>query len=54
MARSDARPVIKLRPTAGTGFTYATTKSRRNDPGRITPRKFDPAAGRHVDFCEER
>ncbi|MEV5406524.1 50S ribosomal protein L33 [Streptomyces albidoflavus] len=54
MARTDTRPVIKLRSTAGTGCTYVTTKSRRNDPDRITLRKFDPVAGRHVEFREER
>lgn len=67
MARNELRPVIKLRSTAGTvpralGFaragetpiTYVTRKNRRNDPDRLTLRKYDPVAGRHVDFREER
>ncbi|MGW1892079.1 50S ribosomal protein L33 [Streptomyces sp. NPDC002004] len=54
MARNELRPVIKLRSTAGTGYTYVTRKNRRNDPDRLTLRKFDPAAGRHVAFREER
>ncbi|GGW61539.1 hypothetical protein GCM10010381_53390 [Streptomyces xantholiticus] len=54
MARNDIRPVIKLRSTAGTGYTYVTRKNRRNDPDRLTLRKYDPVAGRHVDFREER
>jgi large subunit ribosomal protein L33 len=54
MARNDLRPIVKLRSTAGTGYTYVTRKSRRNDPDRLTLRKFDPRAGRHVDFREER
>lgn len=54
MARSDLRPVVTLRSTAGTGTTYATRKSRRNDPDRLVLRKYDPAARRHVDFREER
>jgi large subunit ribosomal protein L33 len=54
MARNDLRPVVKLRSTAGTGFTYVTRKSRRNDPDRLELRKFDPVAGRHVLFREER
>ena len=53
-ARKDLRPVIKLRSTAGTGFTYVTTKNRRNNPERLILRKYDPAAQRHVDFREER
>ncbi len=54
MARNELRPVIKLRSTAGTGYTYVTRKNRRNDPDRMTLRKYDPVAGRHVDFREER
>lgn len=54
MARSELRPVITLRSTAGTGFTYVTRKNRRNDPDRIALRKFDPVAGRHVEFREAR
>ncbi|WP_415948361.1 50S ribosomal protein L33 [Streptomyces sp. KLOTTS4A1] len=54
MARTDLRPVIKLRSTAETGFTYVTRKNRRNTPDRLVLRKYDPVAGRHVDFREER
>ncbi|MEU7001715.1 50S ribosomal protein L33 [Nonomuraea sp. NPDC046570] len=54
MARNDLRPVVKLRSTAGTGYTYVTTKSRRNDPDRMSLRKYDPAVRRHVEFREER
>jgi large subunit ribosomal protein L33 len=54
MARNELRPVIKLRSTAGTGFTYVTRKSRRNDPDRLVIRKYDPRAQRHVEFREER
>jgi len=53
-ARTDLRPVVKLRSTAGTGFTYVTRKNRRNDPDRLVLRKFDPVVRRHVDFREER
>ncbi|MDT0453195.1 50S ribosomal protein L33 [Streptomyces hesseae] len=54
MPRNDLRPVVKLRSTAGTGYTYVTRKNRRNDPDRLELRKFDPVAGRHVTFREER
>ena len=55
MARSnDVRPVVKLKSTAGTGYTYVTRKNRRNDPDRLVLRKFDPQVRRHVDFREER
>ncbi|KJK49475.1 50S ribosomal protein L33 [Lentzea aerocolonigenes] len=55
MAKStDVRPIIKMRSTAGTGYTYVTKKNRRNDPDRLVLRKYDPVARKHVDFKEER
>jgi large subunit ribosomal protein L33 len=55
MAKStDIRPIIKMRSTAGTGYTYVTRKNRRNDPNRLVLRKYDPVARRHVEFKEER
>ena len=54
MARNAIRPIVKLRSTADTGYTYVTRKNRRNDPDRLTLKKHDPVARRHVDFREER
>ncbi|SCK09779.1 large subunit ribosomal protein L33 [Streptomyces sp. WMMB 714] len=54
MAHNDLRPIVKLRSTAGTGYTYVTRKNRRNNPDRMTLRKYDPVARRHVDFRETR
>ncbi|MFE2033088.1 50S ribosomal protein L33 [Streptomyces scopuliridis] len=54
MARNELRPIIKLRSTAGTGYTYVTRKNRRNNPDRLTLRKYDPLVRRHTDFREER
>jgi large subunit ribosomal protein L33 len=54
MARNDIRPIIKLKSTAGTGYTYVTRKTKRNNPDRITLKKFDPIARKHVEFREER
>ncbi|MFE9866942.1 50S ribosomal protein L33 [Streptomyces sp. NPDC005506] len=54
MARTEVRPIIKIRSTAGTGYTNVTRKNRRNDPDRMVLRKFDPIARKHVDFREER
>jgi large subunit ribosomal protein L33 len=52
--RNDLRPIVKLRSTAGTGFTYVTRKNRRNNPDRLIIRKYDPKLQHHVDFREER
>ncbi|WP_377272523.1 50S ribosomal protein L33 [Peterkaempfera sp. SMS 1(5)a] len=54
MARNEIRPVVRLRSTEGTGYTYVTRKSRRNDPGRLELRKYDALARRHTLFREER
>jgi large subunit ribosomal protein L33 len=54
MARNELRPVVKMRSTAGTGYTYVTRKNRRNDPDRLVLRKFDPVARQHVEFREDR
>ncbi|MEV6117799.1 50S ribosomal protein L33 [Streptomyces sp. NPDC052109] len=54
MARNTVRPVVRLKSTAGTGATYVTRKNRLSDPDRLVLRKYDPVAGRHVLFREER
>ncbi|WP_026927596.1 50S ribosomal protein L33 [Granulicoccus phenolivorans] len=51
---SEVRPIIKLRSSAGTGYTYVTKKNRRNDPDRLVLRKYDPVVRRHVEFKEQR
>lgn len=50
----DIRPIIKLKSTAGTGFTYVTRKNRRNNPDRMVLKKYDPKIRKHVEFREER
>ena len=50
----DVRPIIKLRSTAGTGYTYVTRKNRRNNPDRLVLKKYDPVIRQHVEFREER
>lgn len=56
MARrgNELRPIVKLRSSAGTGFTYVTRKNRRTHPGRLELRKYDPVVRRHTTFREER
>ena len=54
MARNEIRPIIKLKSTAGTGSTYVTRKNKRNNPDRISMKKYDPVVRKHVEFREER
>lgn len=51
---SDKRPIIKLKSTAGTGYTYVTTKNKTNTRERISLRKYDPVVRKHVEFKETR
>ena len=51
---TQLRPIIKLRSTAGTGYTYVTRKNRRNTPDRLVLKKFDPIVRRHSEFKEAR
>ena len=51
---ADVRPIVKLKSTGGSGYTYVTRKNRRNDPDRLVVRKYDPVLREHGDFREER
>lgn len=43
---------IKLVSSADTGFFYVTKKNPRNQTEKLTFRKYDPIARKHVDFKE--
>jgi large subunit ribosomal protein L33 len=43
---------IKLVSTADTGFFYVTKKNPRNQTEKMSFRKYDPIARKHVDFKE--
>ena len=45
---------VKLVASAGTGFYYVTKKNSRTMTDKITKRKYDPVARRHVDFKESK
>ena len=51
MAKS-ATVKIKLVSTEGTGFYYVTKKNPRNITEKMTFRKYDPVAKKHVEFKE--
>ena len=53
-AGSDKRRVIKLKSTAGTGYTYVTNKNKVNTRDRIELKKYDPIVRKHVIFKEEK
>lgn len=43
---------IKIESTAGTGYFYVTKKNSRTMTEKMTVRKYDPVARRHVEFKE--
>lgn len=54
MARSTKREKIKLVSQAGTGFYYTTNKNKQNTPDKLVIKKYDPKAGKHVEFKESK
>jgi len=43
---------IKLESSAGTGHFYTTDKNKRNTPGKMEIKKYDPVARKHVMYKE--
>jgi large subunit ribosomal protein L33 len=53
--RAMAKPTtikIKLVSSADTGFFYVTKKNPRTQTEKLSFRKYDPVARKHVDFKE--
>ena len=46
--------LVKLVSTADTGYFYVAKKNPRKKPDKLSFRKFDPRARKHVEFKEER
>lgn len=46
------REKIRLNSSAGTGHFYTTTKNKRNMPGKMEIKKFDPVVRKHVMYKE--
>ena len=52
MAGNSKRSIVQLESTEGSGYRYTVTKSKKNHPGRIEYKKFDPILRKHVMFKE--
>jgi large subunit ribosomal protein L33 len=55
--RSMAKPAtvkIKLVSSADTGFFYVTKKNPRTQTEKLSFRKYDPVARKHVEFKESK
>ena len=51
MAKS-ARDKIRLVSSAGTGHFYTTDKTKKNTPGKMERKKYDPVVRKHVMYKE--
>ena len=51
MAKS-ARDKIRLVSSAGTGHFYTTDKNKKNTPGMMEIKKYDPVVRKHVMYKE--
>jgi large subunit ribosomal protein L33 len=51
MAKS-ARDKIRLNSSAGTGHFYTTDKNKKNTPGKMEIKKYDPVVRKHVMYKE--
>ena len=51
MAKS-ARDKIRLVSSAGTGHFYTTDKNKKNTPGKMEIKKYDPVVRKHVMYME--
>ncbi len=46
--------LVKLVSTADTGYFYVAKRNPRKKPEKLSLRKFDPVARKHVPFKEEK
>ena len=46
------REKIRLVSSAGTGHFYTTMKNKKNTPGKMEMRKYDPTIRKHVMYKE--
>ena len=47
------RDLIRLNSSAGTGHFYTTDKNKRNMPGKMEIKKYDPVARKHVMYIKK-
>jgi large subunit ribosomal protein L33 len=48
----NARDKIRMVSSAGTGHFYTTDKNKKNTPGKMKMKKYDPVVRKHVMYKE--
>lgn len=51
MAKKGIREKVKLKSTKSSHY-YTTTKNKRNTPGKLKFKKYDPIVREHVEYEE--
>jgi large subunit ribosomal protein L33 len=51
--KTGARETVKMKSTESPHM-FTTQKNKRNNPDRITLRKYDPVVRKHVEYKETR
>lgn len=54
MAKKGATILIKMVSSEGTGHFYVKKKNPRNITEKMTMRKYDPVARKHVEYKESK
>ena len=49
---ASKRDKIRMNSSAGTGHFYTTDKSKKNTPGKLEMKKYDPVVRKHVMYKE--
>ena len=49
---ASKRDKIRLISTANTGHFYTTDKNKKNTPGKMEIKKYDPVVRKHVPYKE--
>ena len=49
---ASKRDKIRLISSAGTGHFYTTDKNKKNTPGKMAVKKYDPVVRKHVEYKE--
>ena len=53
MAKTGPRVTVKMSSTESS-HRFTTTKNKRNNPGRLELKRYDPVLRRHVLYKEEK
>lgn len=52
MAKKSSTIKVRLNSTADTGYFYVTRRNTRSKTEKLSLRKYDPVARKHVEFRE--